>query len=475
MIKLGLLKYLRKFKIAKEQIYRDFSTDEENRLLEMADDGDDIVQKYVVDTVVRWLDKQGIPELILDSEKYKSTVLEIYNIDRETIKKVFQQARNLDSLYGGKMMSLRNQMNPCNVALKELAECFTNCGDLHDNIYVINVSDSWKEMEKNSFQYNQPVSDNDVKVFCTNNENTVLSKYSDDICQDIWGCKTAELSGTIFILDSSLTKKTLAQMIDSIIDTKKTHQNFAKDHKYAKEYMKKMLDDYQAKDKKKFESENPGHKYSDLEKFITAVGGVEVYKMMLDKCPGWLDYLFTDYSEGIDILDSVEEFNGSNLTPEMNKALVSLREEYETKWKGFISKSVGETLDFVKENGGKEIEKWIKDKYKDSDILFSMIDVADVETSLKGRDKLAALAKMAKDSEQALNNATEKIRSGTYTDDDLTAVRHLFELSKQANIEMYEAYKDVYASDASKRAYANGKLQELKNMEINQCSSYRVN
>ena len=104
-----------------------------------------------------------------------------------------------------------------------------------------------------------------------------------------------------------------------------------------------------------------------------------------------------------------------------------------------------------------------------------MIDVADVETSLKGRDKLAALAKMAKDSEQALNNATEKIRSGTYTDDDLTAVRHLFELSKQANIEMYEAYKDVYASDASKRAYANGKLQELKNMEINQCSSYRVN
>ncbi len=165
MIKLGLLKYLRKFKIAKEQIYRDFSTDEENRLLEMADDGDDIVQKYVVDTVVRWLDKQGIPELILDSEKYKSTVLEIYNIDRETIKKVFQQARNLDSLYGGKMMSLRNQMNPCNVALKELAECFTNCGDLHDNIYVINVSDSWKEMEKNSFQYNQPVSDNDVKDF----------------------------------------------------------------------------------------------------------------------------------------------------------------------------------------------------------------------------------------------------------------------------------------------------------------------
>lgn len=457
---------------------RDFSEKEENRLLSIADDYDDIFDKNVTDRLLRYFDKKGWLDLLVGSEKYQQVIFEAYNINATAIRKIFSAARSADRQSGAKISSLQKQMSTGVLMLKDLSACFSNDNRYDCEAMLLNVisapgknyQDMWDLWRKNQIKQ---ITNDEVEEFCKQNLLTFFSDYSNEISMDLWGCKIDELNNAQFGYDSNTVKRTLGGLIDSMIDTNTTTQDMVNDHAFAKKRMETLLSDYEKLSEEEFKKANPGYKESYLEKFIDSVGGAEAYKMMLNKCPEWLDYLFTDYTDGIKILESVDTLGDGNLSEEMQVAIDSLKLEYDEEWRGFISKAKEDVLDFVKENGGDEIKKWIVDKYDNAYILSSIADMSGIGDKIEANAKLKTLAHMAKDIDYAYEQAVIKIRDGNFDESDIESAKHLFELSKQTNIDMYKAYRDFYATDAEKRVYANEQLERLRN--LNMKSNYSNN
>lgn len=455
---------------------RDFSEKEEARLLSIADDYDDIFDKHVTDSLLRYFDKKGWLDLLVGSNKYQEMVFEAYNINSTAIKKIFSSARSADRQSGAKIGNLQKQMNAGVLMLKDLSACFINDNRYNCDAMVLNVisapgknyHDMWDWWRKNQIK---EITNEEIEEFCNQNLLTIFSDYSNEISMDLWGCKIDQLDDVQFGYDPNTVKRTLGGLIDSLIDTSTATQDMVNDHAFAKKRMETLLSDYEKLTEEEFKKANPGYKESYLEKFIDSVGGAEVYKMMLNKCPEWLDYLFTDYTDGIKILESVDTMCDGNLSEEMQQAIDSLKLEYDEEWRGFISKAKDDVLDFIKENGGDEIKGWIVDKYDSAYVLSSIIDISEIGGKIEAETNLKTLAHMAKDIDYAYEQAVIKIRDGNFNESDIENAKHLFELSKQTNIDMYEAYRDYYATDAEKRVYANEQLERLRNLDMKNYSS----
>ena len=465
--------WLRKVYSIQNPTLRDFSEREKERLLAIADDYDDFVEKYVTDALVRWFDKKGWLDLLSKSNQYQKIIFEAYNINSDAIKKIFDAARRADGLSGSKINNLQKQMQAGVTMIKNLSKCFCMDNRFDCHAMEINVLTSggdeyytmWDLWRKSQIR---KITDDNIREFCGQNLSTIFSDFSDEICMDLWGCTTLELSNLKFGYGEKEAKKALSEIIESAIDTYDKTETFVKDHEQAKKALEKLYESYEKKDKEKFEKENPGYKYSDVEKFMMAIGGVNAFKFMLDKCPQWLDYMMTDYSKGLQILDNMDSLLGKDVSPEMQSAISSLQRDYEEKSIGYLNKCKDDILEFIGKNGGKEVTKWITEKYDSAYILSSVIDITGVEDITKTENKLFALASATKETEKAFLNAVEKIQSGNYTDSDLKKVKDLFEVNKQANIKLYESYREYYETkaDSLKRIYANEQLERLNKMTL---------
>ncbi len=62
-------------------------------------------------------------------------------------------------------------------------------------------------------------------------------------------------------------------------------------------------------------------------------------KELAETCPEVLDYLFSDYSKGLEILDNISEICDRSGSSEISSAIEKLRLDYNNKWSGLLRKN----------------------------------------------------------------------------------------------------------------------------------------
>jgi hypothetical protein len=183
-----------------------------------------------------------------------------------------------------------------------------------------------------------------------------------------------------------------------------------------------------------------------------------------------VDYLFTDYSKGLEILDNLENCACS---VEMSKAIQKLQSDYNEKWKGILRSTADMSEDALVKVTDKKLKEWIKEKAGDSSVLFSVLDIADIEKPVDAAHKLLALRKIECDLQREYAEAIETVRSGNYTEDDLKKVDNLFNLLKETTKDIYTTYKEMCIDDPDKQVYINQQLDRLSHLRMGNSHAYR--
>lgn len=179
-------------------------------------------------------------------------------------------------------------------------------------------------------------------------------------------------------------------------------------------------------------------------------GGITAVKELAQKSPEVIDYLFTDYSQGLEILDNISETSDRSGCAEMRSAIDLLRDDYNSKWKGMLHKTQEFSEDMIKKLGSKEIEDWIEEECGDTSVLKSVLDATGLESKADGYHKLLALRKVESELQDAYEAAIAKVNSGEYTEQDISAAKNMFEMLKETTKTIYETYRGMYEDDPSK-------------------------
>ena len=501
-------------------LLRDFTTSAENRLIKISnevDDSDDWWNRNINDPLSRWLDKKGWLHLLKKGDSYQEGVVNCYNYNFEVIKRIFAGARSLDSNFGAQISSYNGQAAAGVLLLHELAECLDPSVSKHEvtveerifwfnsgwvqkkNGKQIKVCDLSDELVTRNRQHKKhKYSQSEIESFCRKDSSKeVFSDYSDYIYINELDYGTLEATGMVVFMGVTITKdellsimtregyvekqarENLSDIINSVIETKTPLATFIKDHDTAKELLLDYIKSKEKSDKKAFEEKHPDYDYSLFEKFVQLMGGIDVIKKFVEVYPEMLDYIFTDYKNGLEVLNSIESLNGASLSPEMQHAITHMRRDYENKFKGILSRLWDETVEFGFDKGTGELRKWIEDKYPPFKILKSILEISGGQEKYEGYAKLLSLQTIEIDTRRAFERAVEKVRTGfytkdkdnvqpdQYTDDDLKAVENLFEVLKETNITIYKTYRDMCIDDPLKQVYANEKLERLNRITLN--------
>lgn len=500
-----LLKTLKKLNNMGNPPVKDFTEQAEEEMIEIVkdvDDSDDLFAKYVTDPVGRWLDKKGYLELLYGVKRYQEGVIDCYNYSAENITKICEQARHYDKYYGQSIAHRANQSDNVAFLVKNLAECLDvkskryspdvpvskrimgYFGEEIDGRKVAVVAgDADRRYENDLADIN--IEENDIIEWSFDSDSvTLFEDYTDYIFEKEmdWGAldivflstgrvvyKGIEM--TVDELLSALTKEgyseklvrqELNSIISSVISTNNNAQTFMKEHDVAKENIEAKIKNY-------LDDEDIDTKFKS---FVEKMGGIDAVKELAEKCPELVDYLFSDYSNGLEIINNLSKTVDNSGTAEMRLAVERLKQEYESKWKGVLHKTKDFSGDMIEKLSDKAIKDWIKDEVGDTYILFSVLEITGLEDKVDGADKLVALKTVVNGLQDSYEETIEKIKSGSYSEEDIKYAQNLFDMLKEATKSVYETFRDM-TGDASKKIWANEQIENIENMNMKNYYMYK--
>lgn len=508
-----------------DPLLRDFTPSNEERLKGIAnevDDSDSWWDQHINDPVGRWLDKKGILPLLKKTIDYQKQVIDCYNYNFKVIEGIFSSARSYDNTYGSSIATYDSQAETGVLLLQELAECLDPTipkheVTIHDRLqwystYWVRKQNgeqvSVDELDSKLQQYyrqGQPhkYTESEIEMFCNQMDaENVFLDYSNFIYVDELDYGALEATGMVVFLGVKITKdqvtsiltgegyaekaarENLSAIIDSVISSDSNAQAFIKDHELAKDSVLEMIKAYEKHEKEEFEKKFPKYKYTRYDKFVQMVGGIDVVKKLVEVYPEMIDYLFNDYSKGLEILDSLESLSGDNLSPEMKEAIAQLKKDYDDKWTGTLNKLWDETTDFGFDQCASKVKKWIGEKFPSYKILKSLLEITGGQEKAEAYSKLLSLQNIANDTHDAFEAAVKKVQSGMYTEDtenvqpgqytseDLRNVENLFNVLKETHITIYKTYRDMCVDDPMRQMYANEQIERMNRITLNNFDNY---
>lgn len=499
-----LLTVLRKITRLDKPLVRDFTIDAEEEMVELANDaydGDDLFSKYVTDPVGRWLDKKGYLEILFGLEKYQEGVIDFYNYNAENIRKICRQARHFDSLYGQTVAHCASQGENVVFLVKNLAECLDTGSKYYDGEPVSQrlfgffskefdgkrigtVSKEAGEFRDNNLTKSE-LTEDDIEYFCKDSDTTttLLENYTDYIFdQEMdWGALDIVFLGTGTVIykgvemtidtlisiftkegySEKLVREQLNILISSVISANSSVQTVMKEYDTAKETVENLINQY-------LDDED---KNSAFKTFVEAMGGITFVKELAETCPQVLDYLVSDYTKGVEIIEDIALTCDRSGCAEMRAAVERLREEYQNKWMGLLIKTKDFSVDMISELSEKGMKEWIEEEIGDGSVLTTVLDMAGLEGKVEGSHKLIALRKIVYELQDGYEEAIDKINSGNYTEHDLSYAENMFNMLKEATKSVYETYRGM-CDDPSKQIWINDQIENLERMSMRTYGSY---
>lgn len=496
-----LLKILNKIRSYTDPLVRDFTEDAEEEMISITNEvncDENIVDKYIVDPIGRWLDKKGILEMIYGVDSYQKGIIDCYNYSAQNIRDICGMARNYDKSYGRSIGECAEQSENVVFLVKNLAECIDTDSKYYakdepiskrlfgffskefDGLKVIEVAKNADELDNTSLK-ELTIEKEDVVEYCSDEENVgFFEDYNDYIFEEVLDFSKLDIvflaSGSVVYKGVEMTvtqliailskegynekmvREQLNQIISSVISANSGAQAVMKEYKAAKETLEELI-------KKYLEDENQN---SAFKSFVEAMGGITAVKQLAEDCPQLIDYLFSDYSKGLEILDDIE---GSCNSPEMIEAIARLRTEYNNKWIGVLQKTKDFSSDMIAELTEKGLKDWIKEEVGDSTVLLSLLDIAGAEKKVDGTHKMIALRKISEDLQDSYEDALEKINSGNYTEEDVARAENAFNMLKETSKEIYKTYIEM-SDDPDKQIWANKQLEKLERVTMKSYTRY---
>ena len=84
--------------------------------------------------------------------------------------------------------------------------------------------------------------------------------------------------------------------------------------------------------------------------------------------------------------------------------------------------------------------------------------------TMKGLDKVIHVSEMRTDAINGFQKAAEKIRSGNFTETDMTKYQNSFNVAKSLTIEQYKGMLEYYGKDTSQGRHIAERLSQLEQM-----------
>lgn len=494
-------------------LVRDFTKDAEEKMIEISqrmnkyENAGDV---YVSDKLGRWLDQKGYLQLLSRVNQYQNRVIDYYNYGKSEIQKICTQARDCDSEYGKKISLCAEQARRVSKLLDELAECLDTESDSYDskqsvydrlfwfnNHYIKDTDGKQKRVgdisDEMSKMYNRMLPDRiekeDYIDFCNSEESMkIFEEYTDYVYEEIDKKGALDIvwtaAGTVYYKGVEMTIEefiglitnkgymdnlvydNLKEIISSMIDRTSVCENFVKDHSVAKESLEKLLEKY-LKDIENNKGVNESDKVTQrFGMFINYLGGIAVVKELMETCPQLLDYLFTDYSEGLELIEQVERSCEQSGSKEMRSAVKRLHDEYENKWMGILNSGLDFSEKMLYKLTDQGVKEWVKDNIGDYSVLGTLLDATEMKNDIDAEHKMVALRKVYSDLQEAYEEAVENIRLGKCGEEDFKYLDNMFEAMKKIEITIYETYRDMCIGDPQKQIYLNEQIVKLDKMTI---------
>lgn len=490
-----LVNALHKFMQLDNPIVRDFTLAAEEEMKQIAgnvaDADNNLVAKYITDWFGRWLDSMGLLDLLVRVENYQKSIIECYNYSVDNIEAICRQMRNYDNYYGQQIADCQSQSKNICTLLENLVACLNVNSTKYEAIRPISHRLFWSgsgdekigyetEMRYRQLYNRKAVTESDVVWFCADSDSVELfEEYNDYIFDEAinWGALdlvfvTAGVviyKGVEMTLDEAIglitkeghSEKVVREQLNAIIASVISAEDFAsravKDHDTAKQVVDGLIKDYLSN-----EDNN-----SAFKRFVDAMGGITAVKELAETSPELIDYLFTDYAQGLEILDNIAQTSDRSGCAEMRAAIDRLREDYNSKWTGTLHKVQEFGEDTLKGLTQKGIEDWVEEEIGDTSVLMTVLDVTGLEDKADGYHKLLALRKIESELQTAYEEAISVINSDTYTEADISAAKNMFEMLKETTKNIYETYRDMNATDPSKQIWCNEQIYKLERTKIN--------
>ena len=489
-----LVEALHKFMQLDNPIVRDFTEDAETEMKriawEVADADNDLVAKYITDPFGRWLDSMGLLDLLMGVDNYQRNLIDCYNYSAENIEAICRQLRNYDNYYGQQIAACQRQSNNVCLLLENLVECLNVNSTKYEAIRPISHRLFWSgagdekigyetEMEYRRLSNNKIVTEDEVVAFCSDPDSAELfQSYTDYIYEDAINWGTLDLvfvtagvviyKGVEMTLDEALglitkeghSEKIVREQLNAIIASVISAESFAsgvmKDHETAKQVVEGLIKDYLS------DKDNN----SAFKQFVEAMGGITAVKELAETSPELIDYLFTDYSQGLEILDNIAQTSDRSGCVEVRSAIDRLRDDYNSKWTGTLHKVQEFSEETIKSLTQKGIDDWIEEEVGDTSILMTVLDATGLEDKADGYHKLLALRKVESELQKAYQEAISVVNSGTYTDADISAAKNMFEMLRETTKTIYETYRDMNPTDPSKQIWCNEQIFKLERIGL---------
>ena len=198
-------------------------------------------------------------------------------------------------------------------------------------------------------------------------------------------------------------------------------------------------------------------------KKLAELGGYEDTADMIEmfqKATGYTedaDRILKDYSENIEMLESLKSVApGSSM---LNKHVDNLIAEYQNQFKADV-------VDYLKSNAEKGIVKGVDTLLGTKfGMVTKVLDKTLGQTgTMKGLDKVIHVSEMRTDAINGFQKAAEKIRSGTFTETDMTKYQNSFNVAKSLTIEQYKGMLEYYGKDTSQGRHIAERLSQLEQM-----------
>lgn len=198
-------------------------------------------------------------------------------------------------------------------------------------------------------------------------------------------------------------------------------------------------------------------------KKLAELGGYEDTADMIEmfqKATGYTedaDRILKDYSENIEMLESLKSVApGSSM---LNKHVDNLIAEYQNQFRADV-------VDYLKSNAEKGIVKGVDTLLGTKfGMVTKVLDKTLGQTgTMKGLDKVIHVSEMRTDAINGFQKAAEKIRSGYFTETDMTKYQNSFNVAKSLTIEQYKGMLEYYGKDTSQGRHIAERLSQLEQM-----------
>ena len=317
----------------------------------------------------------------------------------------------------------------------------------------------------------------DILSYCSDEDNmSLFDNYTDYIYNDVMDWSTLDIAflsaGTVLYKGVEMTvddllailskegysEKQIRAQFDSIIASViSANQNVSltvKEWKIAQDTVEELCKDYL----------NDKNKNSAFKSFVEMIGGIDAIKELNKTAPQLIDYLFSDYSNGFKIIESLKE--DCNTGSEMYKAISELESKYRSKWLGVIGSVTDYNETMIAKIVDNDIKKWLKKECGQYSVITSFLEGTNLETKTDAAHALVAQRKIHEELKHKYEILFNKFNSGNYDDGDVEAFKNVFNLLKENTKEMYKTCLSAKAGDVSTQIKINQEISKIDNLEI---------